>query len=140
MSAAYNWAARFLLLVMLAPAYEPLAMAQCCAKPQAMHCMRMSAAAQKSRSAMPCHHMMAESKAAESRSSESVAPSFQSGNDDCCQRHCCCGAITSEWAQPAASWLSSLNLTIEPAQTRPVAIPQSTGFFGHDSARAPPRS
>jgi len=35
----FRWTAKFLLLVMLAPAYSPLAMA-CAARPGAMHCMR----------------------------------------------------------------------------------------------------
>src|ERR1035438_7684525 len=40
MSGTFRWAARFLLLVMLAPAYQPLAMA-CMVRPDAAHCMRV---------------------------------------------------------------------------------------------------
>jgi hypothetical protein len=127
-----RWTARFLLLVMLAPAYAPLAMA-CSAQPEVIHSMRQPVSAQ---AAMPCHHAMAQSKATQSESSET---SFQAGDDDnCCKNHCCCGATTSEWAQPASSLLSFLSLLIEPARPAQSAIVQSSDISGHDSARAPP--
>jgi hypothetical protein len=132
-----RWTARFLLLVMLAPAFGPLAMA-CSAQPATMHCMRQSSSspAHAALPAMPCHHAMAESKGPQPESSET---SFQA-DDKCCQNHCCCGATTSEWAQPASNLLSFLSLLVEPAQTSRDSATQSTDIFGYFSARAPPRS
>jgi len=131
---AFRWTARFLLLVMLAPAYEPLAMA-CVVQPEAMHCMRQSMSAPAAQPAMPCHHAMAQSKPPQPEAS------VQATNDaNCCKNHCCCGAITSEWAQPASSLLSFLSLLREPVQPSQGATPHSTDIAGHDSARAPPRS
>ncbi len=147
---ASRWTARFLLLVMLAPAFGPLAMAHC-AQPQAMHCMRQSmsghaasghaASAHAAQPAMPCHHAMARSEPPQPESSpvESSETSFQPANNgNCCQNHCCCGATTSEWAQPASTLLSFLSLLIEPARPSPNAALQSSDISGHDSARAPP--
>jgi hypothetical protein len=141
----FRWTARFLLLVMLAPAYGPLAMA-CSAQPEAMHCTRqplstsmsVSTSAHAARPVMPCHQAMAQSKATRSESSET---SFQATNDgNCCPNHCCCGATTSEWAHPASSLLSFLSILIEPAPPALSAILQSSNISGHDSARAPPRN
>ena len=137
----FRWTARFLLLVMLAPAYTPLAMA-CSAQPLAMHCMRQpmsaSMSAHAAHPAMPCHHAMAESKPSHSESSETSFQAVDEGN--CCPNRCCCGATTSEWAHPASSLLSFLSLLIEPAHPAQSAILQSSDISGHDSARAPPRS
>jgi len=139
---AYRWSARFLLLVMLAPAFGPLAMAHC-AQPGAMHCMRQSVSAHSAQPAMLCHHAMAQSQPPHPESSqvEASATSFQASHDDNCRpKHCCCGATTSEWAQPASHLLLFLCLLIEPARSSPSALLQSSDIFGHDSARAPPRS
>ncbi|MGD1213981.1 MAG: hypothetical protein ABR861_03235 [Terriglobales bacterium] len=133
----FRWTAGFLLMVMLAPTFEPLAMA-CAAQPEAMHCMRQSVRVDATQPAMPCHHAMAQSKPPQPESSET---SFQAiNNDSCCPNHCCCGATTSEWAQPASSLLSCLSLLIEPACQLQSAVIQSRDISGHDSARAPPRS
>ena len=137
-----RWAARFLLVVMLVPAFGPMAMA-CAVLPQARHCVRQSVSAPAAQPAMHCHHAMAQSKATQPESSlvESSDASFHAANDDdCCGRHCCCGASTSEWAQPASNLLAFLNLIVEPAQAAPSTTPQSTDLSGLDSARAPPRS
>jgi hypothetical protein len=128
----YRWAARFLLLVMLAPAYEPLAMA-CAVRPEAMHCVRQPMSAHSAQPAMPCHHAMAQSKATQPDAS------FQA-TGNCCDHHCCCGATTSEWAQPASGLLSFLSLLIEPARPAQGAALHPSDIFGQDSARAPPRS
>ncbi len=73
--------------------------------------------------------------------SESSEPSFQATDDgNCCQNHCCCGATTSEWAQPASNLLSCLSLLIEPARPAQSAALYARDISGHDSARAPPRS
>jgi hypothetical protein len=138
---AYRWAARFLLLVMLAPAFGPMAM-PCAALPQAMHSVQRPMSGQPAQPAMHCHHAMAQSKPAEPESSpvEASGASFRAANDDdCCRRQCCCGATTSEWAKPASNLLSFLNLIIEPAQASSSAVPQSSDLSGLDSARAPPR-
>jgi len=137
---ASRWTARFLLLVMLASAFGPLAMA-CATQPEAMHCVRQSVSAQAAQPAMPCHHAMAQSKPPQPESSrvESSEASFQAV-DNCCQNHCCCGATTSEWAQPASNLLSFLSLLIEPARPPQSAALHSSDISGHDSARAPPRS
>src|SRR5271155_2760120 len=140
--AQMRWTARFLLLVMLAPAYEPLAMAWI-TRPAAMHCMRESLSGSTSGStsahvpqlSMPCHHAMAESAPSQPESSQSSETSIQSANDDnCCKNHCCCGAITSEWAQPASGLLSFFSLLIGRAQPSQGETPRSTGIPGHDSA------
>jgi hypothetical protein len=142
----FRWTARFLLLVILAPA-SPLAMA-CAAQPGAMHCMRHPESVH-SRQPMPCHHSMAESNVAESNAPQSESSrvgssseaSFQASNDDnCCQNHCCCCATTSEWARPAFNLLGFLSPLIEPASPSRSATLQSIDISGHDSARAPPRS
>jgi hypothetical protein len=142
---AFRWTARFLLLVVLAPVYGPLAMA-CSARPAAMHCVRQpisgqpmsaSTSAHAAQTAMPCHHGASQSKATQSESPEI---SFQDTNDgNCCPNHCCCGATTSEWAQPASSSVPFLNLLIEPAHLAQNAPLLSSDIYGHDSARAPPR-
>ena len=153
-----RWTARFLLLVMLAPAYEPLAMA-CAVQPGATHCLRQSLSgslsgstpgsmsasvpARGSHPEMPCHHATAQSTQPQPESSqgESSETSFQAASDDnCCKTHCCCGAITSEWAQPASGLRSFLGLPIGPAQPSQGVTPHSIDISGHDSARAPPRS
>jgi hypothetical protein len=105
------------------------------ARPEAMHCMRQPMSAHAVQPAMPCHHAMAQPPR-----SESSEASFQiSNNDNCCQNHCCCGATTSEWAQPVSNLLSFLFL-IEPTRPSPSAVFQSSDVSGQDSARAPPRS
>jgi hypothetical protein len=139
----FRWTSRFLLLVMLAPAFEPLAMAHAL-QPGAMHCMRQPVLVQTSggrtsghadRPAMPCHGAMA--MAAHPESSEA---SFQPADENCCQNHCCCGATTSQWAHPACSQQSCLGLLIETERSAQNAVLQSSDIAGQDSARAPPRS
>src|SRR5208283_4864324 len=123
---ASRWTAGFLLLVMLAPAFGPLAMAQC-AQPAAMRCCTRQSA-QSAPPAMPCHHAMAQPSR-----SESSEASFQANNGNCCQSHCCCGATTSEWAQPASSLLSVLNLVVESARRSDSAELHSIDVSGSDS-------
>jgi len=132
---ASRWTARILLVVMLVPAFGPMATA-CAARPEPMHCMRQPMSAHTAQPAMPCHHAMAQSKAPQPESSET---SFQAV-DNCCQNHCCCGATTSEWAQPASGLLSFLGLPIEPARPVQSAGLHSSDISLQDSARAPPRS
>ncbi len=134
----FRWTARFLLVVMFAPVFGPLALART-AQPGAMHCMRQPVSAHP---AMPCHQGMAQSKAgSESSEVEPSKNSFQATNsDDCCLSHrCCCCATTSEWAQAASSVVSLLNLQIESKHAMHSAMLWSSAISGNDSARAPPR-
>jgi len=136
-----RWTARFLLLVMLAAASEPLVMACAIEQDARRCCRRESASARSAQPAMPCHHAMAEATqpaSSEVASSETSVAGTES--KDCCQNRCCCGATTSEWAQPASSLLSVLSLPIEPARRAYDWEVQTADIFGHDSARAPPRS
>jgi hypothetical protein len=137
---AYRWAAKFLLLVVLVPSFGPLTMA-CAAQAQKTHCLPKSAAVQSEQSAMSCHHAIALAKRPQPTTPfESSEVSFQSNNDsDCCHDHCCCGATTSEWAQPASNLVSFLHLLTEPARPSQTAPSESRGIFEIDSARAPPR-
>jgi hypothetical protein len=83
------------------------------------------------RRCLRCHHAMTRSKGPQPESSES---SFQA-DDKCCQNHCCCGATTSEWAQPACSLLSFFRLLIESSRPAQSAILHSSDIFGRDSPR-----
>ena len=130
---ASRWTARCLLLVMLVPAFGPLAMAQA----GAMHCLRPMASTETASPEMPCHHAMAHPHPTVSKASD---VSLQAGDSNCCANHCCCGAFTSEWAEPASSLLSFLALLIEPAHPAQAVVLRSSNIFGLDSARAPPRS
>ena len=134
-----HWTARFLVLVMLVSSFGPLTMA-CAAAPGAVHCMRKAVSGPPAQPAMQCHHAMARSKPHRSESSpvKSSEASFQATND-CCQNHCCCGATTSEWAQPASNLLSCLSLLSEPARPAQGAALYARDISGDDSARAPPR-
>jgi len=129
-----------LLLVMLAPAFGPLAMARA-AQPGAMHCMRQPVSGRPAQPAMQCHHAMARSQALQPASSpvESSDSSFQAVANCCLNHDCCCRAATLEWAHPASS-LSFLSFLIEPARPSQSPILLSSHISGHDSARAPPRS
>jgi hypothetical protein len=132
MCRASRWIARFLLLVMLAPAFGPLAMARA-AQPGAMHCLRQPVTGHPAQPAMQCHHAMAQSK-------PQPEASFQAVSNCCLNHDCCCRAATLEWAHPASSLLSFLSLLIEPARPSQSTILLSSDISGHDSARAPPRS
>src|ERR1700704_4611026 len=138
-----RWIARFLLLVMLAPAFGPLAMARA-AQPGVMHCMRQPVSGHPAQPAMQCHHAMAQSKPPQPQSSqvesspvessqvESSEASFQAVANCCLNHDCCCRAATLEWAHPASSLLSFLSLLIEPARASRGAILLSSDISGHD--------
>ncbi|MGC9987032.1 MAG: hypothetical protein ABSC07_00480 [Terriglobales bacterium] len=132
-----------MLLVMLVPAFGPMAM-PCAALPQAMQCMRrpMSGQAVTGQPAMPCHHAMAHSNPPQPETFEASLQSTNiqsTNNGGCCQGHCCCGASTSEWTRPAASLPTFISLTIEPALPSQDAVLRSSDVSRQDSARAPPR-
>jgi hypothetical protein len=146
LSEMLRWTARFLLLVMLAPGFEPLAMAGAAhaAPAEAMHCMRQPMSGTRSehsaQPAMQCHHAMAQSRQSESSQVEPSEASFHTV-DNCCQNHsCCCCTSTPEWAQPASSLLSFISLLIDPVRPGQSAVLQLNIISGQDSARAPPRS
>jgi hypothetical protein len=141
MRSVSRWIARFLLLVMLAPAFGPLAVARA-TQPGAMRCMRQPVSGHPAQPTMQCHHAMAQSKPPQPESSpvESSEASFQAVANCCLNHDCCCRAATSEWAHPAFSLLSFLSLLIEPARASQSTILLSSDISGHDSARAPPRS
>jgi hypothetical protein len=150
---ASRWTARFLMLVMLVPAFGPMVM-PCAAAPVANHCLRQpisgnssanapgNASAPAARRSMSCHHAMAQSETP--RPASSSAPtfdtSFRSADGDCCHSRCCCGATTSEWAQPASPLLSFVDLSVESARPSPGAVLHSSDVARQDSARAPPLS
>ena len=149
---AFRWTARFLLLVMLIPAFEPLGMA-CTGQREVMQCMRPAALARPAQPAMQCHHGMAqpqppqpdssraESSSAQAESSEAfVQATFVQAVNNCCQDHNCCCVTTSEWARPATSLLSFLSLLIQSSLPAQSAVLPSSDIAGQDSARAPPRS
>src|SRR6202789_4234254 len=128
-----RWTARCLLLVMLAPAFGPLAMAQA----GGMRSLRPLASSRMASPEMPCQHAMAHAQPTPSKPSEV----FLLGDDSsCCANHCCCGALSSAWAQPASGPLPFLALLIEPALPAQGATLRSSNIVGLDSARAPPRS
>jgi hypothetical protein len=151
-----RWTARFLLLVMVAPAFGPLALARV-SQPEAPHCMRrpmsgQSVSGQSGQPAMQCHHRMAMAGMATPESDRSQPPSSSLPASDssensvravggCCENHDCCrGVTTSEWARPASSQFSFVSLSIESARTPKDPALRSSDFSGSDSARAPPRS
>jgi hypothetical protein len=129
-----RWTARFLVLIMLVPAFGPMAM-PCAALAVSSHCTRHPVSAQPP---MACHHAMAPSKQNQSESSKTSVQSSNAGN--CCQNHCCCGATTSEWAQPASNLFFVSSLLIEPLRPSQGALLHSSNICRRDSARAPPRS
>jgi hypothetical protein len=137
---AFRWTARFLLLVMLVPAFEPLGMART-GQREAMHCMRQTASARPAQPAMQCHHAMAQPRPPQSDSSQAESSeAFIQAVNNCCQDHSCCCVTTSEWARPASSLLSFLTLPVEPSLPAQSAVLPSSDIAGQDSARAPPRS
>ena len=129
----HRWTARFLLLVMLVPAFGPLALARSAA-PEAMHCMRQPVG-QGSQPVMPCHHGMAAAP-----QTEFPATSFNAVRSCCEDHNCCRGLKTSEWARPAATLLRLCSLLIEAATQNQPVTRTSADVADNDSARAPPRS
>jgi hypothetical protein len=135
-----------LLLVMLVPAFGPLAMANL-PPMEGMHCMRRRLSdAPAAAAVMHCHHGASPAGAAEnSESPESAAaPETSFRSLDCCCNHCdygCCCRIpkTSEWATPVTFQLSSVSPLIELVSSAPFTDRDSLLLVGPDSARAPPR-
>jgi len=144
-TATSRWTASFLLLVMLVPAFGPLALARV-APPEGMHCMRRPISdAPTAGPAMHCHQEALQSAVAySSRSQDSALPASSGASfrslDCCCNHDCCCRILkTSDWARPAVNHLSFVGLLIEPALSAPITDRVSAVLIGPDSARAPPR-
>ncbi|MGA3197668.1 MAG: hypothetical protein ABSD39_21950 [Terriglobales bacterium] len=142
-----------LLLVMLAPAFGPLAMASL-APSAGMHCMRrpMAEASGESRPAtspqsgppMRCHGASQSTGSRDSESRTSAVPEVSLRSLDCCCGHCnydcCCRTVrTFGWARPASNHLTSVRLSIEVGPPSPLVDRISAVLIGPDSARAPPR-
>lgn len=143
----YRMTAGVLLLVMLAPAFGPFAMASLVPM-EGMHCMRrrLSDAHAAGRRPARCHAIAWRSRARQdSELQDSAAPTEASLRSlDCCCNHCnynCCCRLPkiSEWAQPVTFQLSSVSLLIEFASPVPFTDRVSAILIGPDSARAPPR-
>ena len=131
----HRWTARFLVAVMLVPAFGRLALAGTGAS-TAMSCHRQplqetpSAAAH----AMHCHGMGSTPRP--ETSSDSIY-----ADHSCCENcDCCCRLKTSEWARPAVPQLSFVNLVIEAALASTIAARDSAEAIAPNSARAPPRA
>src|SRR5438067_6771 len=97
----HRWTARFLALVMLVPAFGPLALART-SQSMGPHCLRTADHAQTPEQAsMQCHHGMMMAQAPQSTETSFGAV------DSCCQDHSCCrGLATPRWAQPQGSLFS----------------------------------
>jgi hypothetical protein len=123
----HRWIARLLVLVIIAPAFGPLAMASA-AQPQPAHCLRQPA-----KPVMQCHHGMA--MVSEPASSEA---SFRT-LEQCCQNHDCCRSLASpQWAQPQSKLFSRQGSPTERALSWPDAQLTPLTPVDNDSARAPP--
>jgi len=150
MSQTSRWTARFLLLVMLAPAFGPMALAHV-AKSNPTHCVRQRVSPLP---APPCHRGMSESDAPQPESSSLESSSFESqvesanaesaetsirAIDNCCQNHdCCCRTATTQRARPASTQLYILSPLIEPARPSQIVTLPLKDVLAPDSARAPP--
>jgi hypothetical protein len=124
----HGWIAKLLVLVMIVPAFGPLALTRS-AQPQAPHCLRQPA-----KPVMQCHHGM--EMVPDPPSSEA---SFRAV-EQCCQNHDCCrGLGAPRWAQPQSK-VSLRRLPAERALSAPDTQLTSVTPAEKDSARAPPRS
>ena len=124
-----RWLARFLVMVMFAPAFGPLAIARA-SEAMAPHCSRQPA-----QPVMQCHPGMAMPMSSAPSSPET---SFQSV-DNCCQNHDCCrGLATPQWAQAPSHLTIRHALPIAEAPRTSTALLTPSNFADSDSARAPP--
>ena len=89
--------ARLLVLVMVVPAFGPLAMARI-SQQSGAHCLRQPGSRQPAQSTMQCHRgMTMAADGADPQSSETSVSAI----DSCCPNHACCrGMATPQWAQP----------------------------------------
>ena len=131
------WIADLLVLVMLVPAFGPLALLHA-APIENMHCARRPLAPSRaSEPAMHCHEGLAQNAANGGPGASEAEASFRSL--DCCSGHDCCRSVkTSEWARPASNLLSILSFLVESSVPSQNAADVRAAFVGPDSARAPP--
>jgi hypothetical protein len=145
----YRWASRLLIAVMLVPSMLPMAM-PCAALPEGTRFSAStpsnfevtSSGSDSAPSMMHCHHGMAGMHHGQPRGEASDSllagnPTI-TGGENCCQGHCCCGAMTSEWAQPAAGAHARIVPLIESTTIAKKIVAPLAVHFGPDSARAPP--
>lgn len=154
----HRWIAKFVVVIMLAPTFGPLALARV-APMEGMHCMRRplgpAAAIPGAEPAMRCHgdtppraerssvkgseESSEEIPGQAASSSASSEASFRS--PDCCRNHECCRSITTTGrAHLTGIRCLNVSLRIEPAPSAWSATRISPALIGSDSARAPPRS
>ena len=147
----HRWTAGFLFLIMLAPAFEPLALARVAPMAPA-HCMRrhlqsVSATQAAPEPVMPCHHgavhaPVSSRPEAQTSAANSAAPETAIRSLDCCcsGNHCCCSSMSNSGsASLVSSRLHVSGLRIEPVRAAAVLV-DSLPLDGPDSTRAPPRS
>lgn len=126
-----RWIARLLVLVMIVPAFGPLAMARA-SEDMAPHCSRHPA-----QPVMQCHQGMALAMPMSSAPS-SPETSFRAF-DSCCQNHDCCrGLATPQWAQAPSHFTFRHALPTAEAPRTSTAPLTPSNFADSDSARAPP--
>ena len=131
------WIARFLVLVMLAPAFIPVALAR---TPDIMaaHCMRRNKPL--AQADMPCHHAKDESDPSQNPPSTELSEDTFRATDNCCGNHdCCCRLAKSEFTEFVWNAVSSFHLVIGRATQLPSLVDLPNNVFANDSARAPPR-
>jgi hypothetical protein len=138
MQRSTRWTAGILLLVMVASAFVPMALArsvQSNMQSGGMRCERRKKAA---RDEMACHGAMAEALTSDTSSDETDGPYFQSTSECCGNHDCCCriGSSEGERFLPASPSIFALVFH------RPVPSQNSLLALGvaldQDSARAPP--
>jgi hypothetical protein len=143
-----RWASRFLIAVMLAPSIGPLAM-PCAAMPGGMRgsatalsrSSKTETAANSAQPVMHCHDAMPSMGSEPVGEPESGSASVVGvrSRENCCDSHCCCGAMTSEWATPAANGLRFDSFFVEAAKVAKLSGWESQDPSSPDAARAPPR-
>lgn len=122
-----RWIARLLVLVMIVPAFGPLALAHT-TQSEAPHCLRQS-----TKPMMECHRGM-------SMTPEPSETEFHA-TDQCCENHGCCrGMAAPRWAQPQSRVYLRQGLPTTETMSALDAQPVPNASSNNDSARAPPRS
>jgi len=143
----HRWTATLLLLIMLVPAFGPVALAG--SRPSGpMHCMRRPLQPTPTdEPAMHCHHGASQNAMSRNAGAQYPAASTPADSetsfrslDCCCYHDCCRSPKTSEWARLASADLSFVSLQTEPVLAAPAASSASSPVSGPDSARAPPCS
>jgi hypothetical protein len=147
----YRWATKFLIAVMLIPSILPFAM-PCAALPVGTDfsptapttSQAPSSGSDSAQLMMHCHHAMAgmHHREVQGQPSDSLFADNPTiaGSESCCAGHCCCGAMTSEWAHPTSCAPALISPLVESTNIAKKIIAPSSDHSGPDSARAPPRA